>query len=79
MHPVGLARAGWLRFFGEAIAVDAIAPLVAALGRQDRDLEAKRTITQYDFWNVDVAHDLKTVTTPEVIPVGKDARAHICS
>jgi hypothetical protein len=29
---------------------------MAAFGGEHGNLQAKRTITQHDFWNVDVAH-----------------------
>ena len=40
MHPVGLARASRRRFFGEAVAVNSVAPFVAAFGREHGNLQA---------------------------------------
>ena len=40
MHPVGLAGASRRRFFGEAVAVNSVAPLVAAFSREHSNLQA---------------------------------------
>ena len=57
--PVGLSGAGRRGLRGEAVAVDAIAPFVAAFGREHSYAEAKWTITQHEFGDVDVAHGWK--------------------
>jgi hypothetical protein len=66
VQPVGLARAGRRGFPGQAVAVNAIAPFVAAFGREDGDPQAKRAITQHDFRNVDVAHGKSRLQRPKV-------------
>jgi hypothetical protein len=54
--PRGLARAGWLRLLREAAAIDPILAFVAALGHENGNTSAERTIAQDKFGDVDVAH-----------------------
>lgn len=62
MPPFGLTRTRGLRFLGKAAAIDSVTTFMTALGRQDGNTSAKRTIAKNKFRDVDVAHFESEIT-----------------